>query len=203
MELSRSEQKRRMEQLANLVEELADLPPALLNQVPAGEEVQALLQEAAGLNKDGARKRQIKYITKLVREEESGEKLYAFLAERKGTELRKKKQLHEIEHMRDALIEEAIAVRRKAKEKQEEFTEDWPSAVAEEIAAELPSADKGELVRLACFFAVSRNPRHSREIFRLLRAAQEKSKALSAVLVSQPLWGGHQSVCSGQPIAGD
>ena len=104
MELSRSEQKRRIEQLENLVLELAALPPALLNQLPAGEEVRALLKEAAGLKKDGARKRQIKYITKLVREEESGEKLYAFLAERRGTELRKKKQLHEIAYMRDALI---------------------------------------------------------------------------------------------------
>jgi ribosome-associated protein len=43
------------------------------------------------------------------------------------------------------------------------------------IAAKLPFADAQELTRLAFLFAVSRNPRHSREIFRQLKAAQERS----------------------------
>ncbi|WP_417909574.1 DUF615 domain-containing protein [Candidatus Electronema sp. PJ] len=171
MELSRSEQKRRIKQLEELTEELAVLPPALLDQLPAPEEVRMLLKETADLGRDGARKRQIKHITKLLREE-SSDALYQFLTKRKGATLLKKKQQHELEHLRDALIEEAIAVRRKAKEQQEDLTENWSSAVAEEIAATLPAADKKELVRLAFFFAVSRNPRHSRELFRMLQAAQ-------------------------------
>jgi ribosome-associated protein len=76
--------------------------------------------------------------------------------------------------MRDSLIEEAITVRQNARETQQEFSEDWPSKVAEDIAAALPSLNKGELVRLAYFFAISRNPRHSRELFRMLHAAQEQ-----------------------------
>ncbi|MCI5145163.1 MAG: DUF615 domain-containing protein, partial [Candidatus Electrothrix sp. AR3] len=112
MELSRSEQKRRVKQLQALVVELTALPPGLLAQLPAEEEVRLLLKEVIDL-KGGARKRQIKYITKLLRNQPT-EKLYAFLAERKGTQLVKKKQLHEIEYLRDILIEEAITARRKA-----------------------------------------------------------------------------------------
>jgi len=89
MELSRSEQKRRVKQLGKLVVELADLPPVLLNKLPAEEEVRLLLKEVADL-KGGARKRQLKYITKLLRNEPV-EELYSFLAERRGTNLVKKK----------------------------------------------------------------------------------------------------------------
>jgi ribosome-associated protein len=70
------------------------------------------------------------------------------------------------------LLDEAIA----AKEMQEEFSETWSSDTAAEIAATLPFADQHELTRLAFLFAVSRNPRHSREIFRILKAAQERGR---------------------------
>lgn len=174
MELSRSEQKRRVKQLEELAEELAALPAAVLNELPAGEELGSQLKEAAGLKHDGARKRLIKHITKLLREEDSPEPLYQFLAGRKGNALLRKKRQHELEHLRDALIDEAIAAQQLAKERQEDFSERWRSQTAAEIAAALPGTDPSELSRLAFFFAVSRNPRHSRELFRLLRAAQEQ-----------------------------
>lgn len=174
MELSRSEQKRRVKQLEELVEELAALPATVLDGLPAGEKLRDQLKEAAGLNHDGARKRLLKHITKLLREEESPEPLYQFLAGRKGDALLRKKRQHELEHLRDALIEEAFVAKQRAKERQEDFSENWRSQLAAEIAAKLPGADAGELARLAFFFAVSRNPRHSRELFRMLRAAQEQ-----------------------------
>ena len=174
MELSRSEQKRRVKQLEELAEELAALPAAVLNELPAGEELRSQLKEAVGLKHDGARKRQIKHITKLLREEDSPEPLYQFLAGRKGNALLRKKRQHELEHLRDALIDEAIAAQQLARERQEDFSERWRSQTAAEIAAALPGTDPSELSRLAFFFAVSRNPRHSRELFRLLRAAQEQ-----------------------------
>ena len=174
MELSRSEQKRRVKQLEELAEELAALPAAVLNELPAGEELRSQLKEAVGLKHDGARKRLIKHIAKLLREEEPPEPLYQFLAGRKGNALLRKKRQHELEHLRDALIDEAIAAQQLARERQEDFSERWRSQTAAEIAAALPGTDPSELSRLAFFFAVSRNPRHSRELFRLLRAAQEQ-----------------------------
>ena len=97
MELSRSEQKRRIKRLEELVQALAALSPALIEQLPIDKELRALLLEAAALGRDSARRRLLKHVTKL-------------------------------------------------------------------------------LTRLAFLFAVSRNPRHSREIFRILKAAQERGR---------------------------
>jgi ribosome-associated protein len=170
MELSRSEQKRRIKRLEELVEALAALPSALIGQLPIDKELRGLLLEAAALGRNSTRRRLIKHVTKLLREEDSVDSLYQFVAERKGAALLQKKQQHELEFRRDALIEEAIA----AKETQDDFSETWSSDTAAEIAAKLPFANQHELTRLAFLFAVSRNPRHSREIFRILKAAQER-----------------------------
>jgi len=144
----------------------------LLKELPVEEEIQELFQEVAGL-KGGSRKRQIKYITKVLRDVPT-EELYAFLEKRKGTALQKKKQFHEIEYLRDILVEEAIVARRAAKAEHMDLTEDWSSKVVKDIVAELPTVDQHELHRLSFLFAMSRNKQHSREIFRLLQAAQER-----------------------------
>jgi ribosome-associated protein len=185
MELSRSEQKRRIKQIEILAEELASFSSALVEQLPVSLEIRGLLHEAAALGPNGARKRHIKYITKLLREE-ALEPLYAFVSERKGKELENKKEQHEIEYLRDSLIDEAITSRRQAKAQQEEFTEHWPSRCIEEITAQLPGVDVQELRRLSFLFAMSRNKRYSRELFRLLEAAQGHCKR------SQRLTGKHQ-----------
>jgi ribosome-associated protein len=172
MNLSIYDNKRSEKNEEKLVVELVALPAGLLGKLPVDKEVQQLLQEVADL-KGGSRKRQIKYITKLLRDVPT-EDLYAFLEKRKGTVLHKEKQTHELEYLRDILLEEAIVTRREAKAEHLDLTEDWSSAVVEDIAEELPSVDQHELHRLAFFFAMGRNKQHSREIFRLLQAAQEK-----------------------------
>ena len=171
MELSRSEQKRRIKQLEKLVKELVKLPASLLDELPAGEEVRELAGQVSGL-KGGARKRQIKYITKLLRQEPV-EPLYDFLARRKGNVLLQNKQFHETEYLRDALVAEAITARRRARETHQDLEENWQSSVVQDISAELPSIDRKTLTRLAFLFAMTRSRKHSREIFRLLQAARE------------------------------
>jgi len=174
MKLSRSEQKRRIQQLGKLVVELVALPPGVLKQLPVAEEIRELVMETAA-RKGGARKRQIKYITKLLRST-SVDGLYDFLAEQKGGELFRTKQFHELEYLRDTLIEEAITARRKAQEEQRDFAEKWQSMVVQGIVAELPTVDAGELSRLAFLFAMTRKKKHSREIFRMLQAAAEQEE---------------------------
>ncbi len=174
MELSRSEQKRRIKQLEGLVVELVELPQGQQKKLPVDEETREYIQEVRSL-KGGARKRQIKYITKLLRRDPV-ESLYEFLAKRKGSELLQKKQFHEIEYLRDILIEEAIATRREAKQMQQELAEDWQSGVVRDIVDELPAVDAKELTRLGCLFAMTRSKRHSREIFRMLQAAREQEE---------------------------
>ena len=172
MKLSRSEQKRRVKQVEKLVVELADLPASQLAKLPVDKDIRLLFQEVANL-KGGSKKRQLKYITKFFRDAPT-EELYVFLEKRKGTELHKEKQASELEYLRDILLEEAIDARRKAKAEYQDLTEDWSSAVVKDIAEELPTVNQHELHRLSFFFAISRNRQHSREIFRLLQAAQEK-----------------------------
>ncbi len=174
MELSRSEQKRRIKQLEKLVVELVELPAGVLKKMPVSEEVRALTIEVNGL-KGGARKRQIKYITKLLRADPV-EPLYDFIAQRKGNDLLQKKQFHELEYLRDILIEEAITARRQAKEERRELEEGWDSRVVQDIVAELPLIDAKGLSRLGFLFAMTRSKRHSREIFRLLQAAREQEE---------------------------
>jgi ribosome-associated protein len=174
MELSRSEQKRRIKQLEKLVVELAGLAPGLIAGLPVEPEVKDLLAGVREL-KGGARKRQIKYITKLLRTEPV-EPLYDFLAERRGSALQEKKQFHEIEYLRDRLIEEAINARRQARAEHRDLEEGWRSEVVEEIMRELPAVDRKGLSRLGFLFAMTRSKKHSREIFRMLQAAREQEE---------------------------
>ena len=174
MELSRSEQKRRIKQLEKLVIQLVELPESQQKTLPLAGEMLQYIMEVRSL-RGGARKRQIKYITKLLRSEPV-DVLYEFVTRKQGSALSKMKQFHEIEYLRDILIEEAIVARRKAKEMQEELSENWPSEVVSDISLELPEIDEKALRRLAFLFAMTRSKKHSREIFRLLQAAREQAK---------------------------
>ena len=157
-----------------LVGELVELAPAQIAQLPLSEEARELAAEVHGL-KGGARKRQVKYITKLLRHEPV-EPIYDFMTKQKGSALRRNREFHEIEYLRDILIEEAINARRQAKENHRELEEDWSSTVVQDIAKELPSIDSRELTRLGFLFAMTRSKRHSREIFRMLHASREQEE---------------------------
>ena len=176
VQLSRSEQKRRMKQLETLVVELSNLPPTLIEQLPSTGEVRSLLQDAVTM-KGGARKRQIKYITKLLKEEPV-EELYSFLSGRKGKQLEENKAFHEVEYLRDALLNEAIEQHRVAMRENEELEEDWQSQIVVKISEEYPGIDALLLKRLGWLYARTRNRKHSRELFRILRAAHEQERFL-------------------------
>jgi len=172
MQLSRSEQKRRIKEVGQLVRELAALPKSVLTKLPCDEETTLLFKEVQSL-KGGAGKRQVKYLTKMLKNEPLTE-LYAFLSKRKGTDLERKKQFHELEYLRDNLLDEAIAQRQILRSTQQELPEIWDSATIKEIQRQLPEVDIVALSRLSALFARTRQPRHSREIFRMLRAVQEQ-----------------------------
>lgn len=178
--LSRSEQKRRIKQLEKLVVELAQLPAAQIKKLPCSDEVVDYLKQALSL-KGGAKKRTLKYVTKLLRSEaETVDALYDFLANKKGGELQDKKDFHELEYIRDSLLNEAIEQQELANEHDEELEEKWNSKVLEQVAEKFPEIDVILLGRLAWLFVRTRNRRHSREIFRILRATQEQQKFASA-----------------------
>jgi len=176
-EISRSEQKRRVKQLEELVAELSGLPLSLIDQLPCDEEIRTLCREAASM-KGGARNRQVKYITRLLRDQPVDD-LYSFLAERKGAALLEKKELHDVEFLRDALLNEAISRQEEAQANNEMLEEGWSSMVADEICEKYPGIDGSLLQRLAWMFARTRNRKHSRELFRVIRSAREQDRLLN------------------------
>jgi len=174
IKLSRSEQKRRIKEVEQLVRELVELPEPVVKKLPGDEEIRLLILEAQGL-KGGARKRQIKYITKVLKNEPLAG-LYDYLADRKGGKLKEKKQFHALEYFRDSLLNEAIARRKELAADQEELPDNWQSSTIDAIKKELPLVDGSALRRLSAIYARTRQTRHSREIFRLLRAAGELAR---------------------------
>ena len=177
MESSRSARKREMQQLERLAAALGDLPARLHSLLPCPEEIREQIGRAQAM-KGGARQRQIKYVTKLLQAEADQDALYHFLDQHRGRALAEAKRQHLLERWRDALIDEALA---RAEESNGDLPEQWHSAILDEVQAELPRLDRNSLERLACRFARTRDPRASREIFRVFKSALEEKKRTESV----------------------
>lgn len=176
MESSRSARKREMQQLERLAAALVDLPARLHSLLPCPEEIREQIGRAQAM-KGGARQRQIKYVTKLLQAEADQDALYRFLDQHQGRTLAEAKRQHLLERWRDALIDEALA----RAEENGDLPEQWRSTVLDEVQAELPRLDRNSLERLACRFARTRDPRASREIFRVFKSALEEKKRAESV----------------------
>ena len=178
MELSRSAQKRQREQLEKLAAALVALPVGSLPQIPCSDEIREEIRAASAM-KAGARGRHVKYIVKLLEAAGDTEALYRFIAGRpggKGRGLAEERVQQRLDLFCNALIDEALEHAEAARQNGEVWKgagEHWDSPTLAAIRQELPQADAKALLRLAANFAATRNPRHRREIFRLLKAAWE------------------------------
>jgi len=181
-QLSKSEKKRRAKGLEQLVIELAALTQGEIDVLPCDQEIRNEIAAARDL-KGGTRKRQIKYAAKLLRDTHV-EELYDFLARRKGSMLKEKREFHELEHLRNLLIDEAVQRYEERKHSNGFISEDEPVKfldgweAIEMIIAQLPEVDQTLLKNTAIQFARTRNRKFSRELFRILKAALEKSQFL-------------------------
>jgi ribosome-associated protein len=171
MQISRSEQKRRIKEIERLVVELVTLPPQVLSQAPFPTELGQMLLETAKLQ-GSVRQRQVKYLTKLVREHPV-EELYELVGQHRGKTLAAQKQVHALEFYRDTLINEALEKQEQCRQDNLDWGEDWASDTLVELRTHMPEIDLLTLSRLSYLFARTRNPRYSREIFRYLRSVQE------------------------------
>ena len=178
-QLSRSEKKRRAKSIEQMVHELVGLPASEVLKLPCDGEIIEEISNTRGL-KSGARKRQIKYITKILREQPT-EDIFLFLQEKKGSNLKQKRQFHELEHLRDRLINEAVDVddrwRQEGYSNTDVSPEDiWESETLKIIRSRFPDIDYKMLRKLALQFAKNHNKRFSRELFRMLKAASERAQ---------------------------
>ena len=178
-QLSKSEKKRRAKSIEQLVYELASLPNRVIGTLPCNQEIQEEIRSAKNL-KGGAKKRQLKYATKLLRDKPV-EELYNFLAQKKGSFLKKNREFHELEHLRDNLINEAVQQYDDMIQndgyinENKQFGFSWESDALDNIVYHFPNVDQTLLKNTSIKFAKTRNKKFSRELFRILRAAHEKS----------------------------
>jgi ribosome-associated protein len=178
-QLSKSEKKRRAKGIEQLVYELASLPDRVIGTLPCNQEIQEEIRSAKNL-KGGAKKRQLKYATKLLRDKPV-EELYDFLAQKKGSLLKKNREFHELEHFRDNLINEAVQQYDDMIQndgyinENEQFGFSWESEALDNIVDHFPDVDQTSLKNTSIQFARTRNKKFSRELFRILKAAHEKS----------------------------
>lgn len=173
--ISRSAQKRRFKDEEEVAAELALLTDKDLKLLPASQMVKDEIIRCRSV-KGGARKRQVKYLAKVMREDPV-EEILNFLADRKGSAVKENKMLREVERLRDVIINEAIERQQYCLQESLPWEPDWQG---EEIDAALRRypVDEGELRGAVHQYVKSRIQTYYREVFRIIRAAVEKEAML-------------------------
>jgi len=155
--VSKTELKRDMEELQKLGEELASLKPSVLEKFPLSEDLAEAIKDAQRF-KNEARRRQLQYIGKLMRFEDT-EPLQAALDKVRNKHSQATAELHKLEQLRDRVVEEG------------------DSAIAE-VMELYPTADRQRLRQLARQAAKEKKAgkpaKAFREIFQVLKALNEE-----------------------------
>ena len=102
---SKSERKREMLRLQALGERLADLGPEPLERVPVSAELQAALAELGRIKAREGRRRQLQYIGRLMRGEDT-DAIAQALARLEAGSTAEKRRLHQLEQWRERLLSE-------------------------------------------------------------------------------------------------
>ncbi len=176
--ISKSEQKRRFKREEEAASELALLSDNELKKLPVGEAVKKEIINCRSV-KAGARKRQIKYLAKVMREE-SVDEIFEFLATRKGSKLKQNKLHHEAERLRDSIINEAIEYQQSCLQRSIAWEPDWPGEKIDSLVERF-TLDGGDLRRTVHQYVKTRMHNHYREVFRVVKAGLEKEEMLSKI----------------------
>ena len=172
--ISRTEKKRRAKDVEKLSKELVELPPGQIASLPCDD----FLKEEIRLTKTlkaGSRKRQIKYIAKELRQLPLDD-LFDFLEKSKGSRLRKNIEHQDLERLRNDIIGAAIDEYNDLDDHEGYFSMDRNAPPLRQAAEMFPELDIEAIASAADNFAATRKVSQSREMFRALKAAAEKSK---------------------------
>ena len=155
---SKSQRKRELQQLLQLTEKALSLSDEKLAKTGINEKALNALREARKMKPSGARNRQLKYISKLIRSEDVSI-IENYLDETEQSNINEKHFFHQLEKWRDRLIEEG------------------DGALAE-FLAEYPAADRQQLRTLMRIAQKEKQqekpPAASRKIFKYLRELAEQ-----------------------------
>lgn len=149
---SKSSIKREMHALQDLGEQLVALSPERLAKVPLPEALYEAIREAQRISKHGARRRQLQYVGKLMRNVDP-EPIQAMLDVFNGVSKAEVARQHRLERLRSDFLEDEKVVGR--------IAEDWPDADIQHLRVLRRNALKER--------EQGKPPRAYREIFRILR----------------------------------
>lgn len=107
--LSKTRKKQQMQELQDLGEELADLSTDWLKKIDIPESLRDALFEAQRMNSHGAKRRQLQYVGKLMRDLEA-EPIRAALANIRGESAVEVARMHRLERLRSRLMEDEQAL---------------------------------------------------------------------------------------------
>ena len=159
--------------------ELVDLSPGEIKSLPVPDFLRQEILATGKLNA-GARKRQIKFIAKELRNSEDDyRQLGEFLARRKGSKLKENEEFHELERLRQAIITDAITAFEESRAEETPMPDDWPSPALDEAKRLLPELNADDIRGLAGRYARTRKITHSREIFRHLKGLRQQQRLAS------------------------
>ena len=172
--ISRSEQKRQHKQVEDAAKEISELGVQEIKRLPGSDELKDEIL-ALRKTKGGARKRQIKYIAKVLKSEPH-EEILQFLKQEKGSKIEENRFQHDVEKLRDSIINDALESYDECRQYREPWEIDYDSSAIEAVVNEFPAIDEQELRRSAHQYARNRNKVHYRELFRLIKAAADKKR---------------------------
>jgi ribosome-associated protein len=155
---SKTRRKKDMHALQSLGESLVELSALQLAQVEMPEELRDAVVEARRITGHEARRRQLQFIGRLMRDVDPAP-IRARLDEWRGQSREATAQLHAVERWRDRLIADDDALT--------EFARAHPAADLQALRAAIRETRRER--------AAERPPKHFRELFRLLREAMQAS----------------------------
>ncbi len=173
--ISRSAQKRRFKDEEGVAEELSLLTDKDLKLLPASQLVKDEIIRCRSV-KGGARKRQVKYLAKVMREDPV-EEILSFLADRKGSQVKVAKLQREVERLRDVIINEALEAQQSTIHAGLPWEPDWQGPEINAVLGHYP-VDEADLRKTVHQYAKTRIHTYYREVFRILKAAVEKEEVL-------------------------
>jgi ribosome-associated protein len=103
--VSKSQLKRDMQAIVELTEKLLSYPMEKIAACGVGEKALQALQEARPMKASGAKKRQLKYVAKLLKNEDT-DTLQKLVDQTEASQLAENRKFHELEKWRDRLIAE-------------------------------------------------------------------------------------------------
>jgi ribosome-associated protein len=165
---TKSQKKREARTVEDLARELVDMPSSFIPRLPCEEEIRVEIQAAQDMDQFGARRRQIKYLAKLLRNTELSS-LFSFLEEAQRSRLRENRTIRQLKQLRDRILHE-----------------DEEEEALLEVKEGFPDLSLEMLQDLAGKYRWTRNQRFSREIFRQLTIAQGHARHKEELKEEQP-----------------